>query len=89
MDYTSEQLKDIEKGDMYADERGLNIRLDSKTLAGYLKLRKFGEAIKRPINAFGGAFDNSAYMWITIPLTKIIKSHDFGNQPPARKHIKK
>ena len=86
MDYTSEQLKEIEKGDMYVDSRGLNIRLDTKTIRGYLIIRKIAEAAKRPVSAFGDAYADQAYVWITIPLTKVIKGHDFDNFPKKTKN---
>lgn len=86
MEYTSKDLEAIKQGDMFIDSRGLHIRMDTKTLEGFLRLREIAEAIRRPVDANGGAYCDTSFCWITIPLTKIIKYHSFGNQPPKRKN---
>jgi hypothetical protein len=72
----------------WVDERGLNIRLDTASVEGLCILNKICGAVARPTTAFGGAYADTAYLWITIPLTKIEKSISFNNDPPKRKKAK-
>ena len=83
MDYQA--LDDIKFGSAFIDERGLLIRLDTKTVRGYNILRKIAAATKRPVEANGDSYDDFAFCWITIPLTNATKPTSFSNKPPKRK----
>ena len=86
MKRSSEEMKGIALTRAHIDEQGLHLCFEASTITDYETLRRIGEQAQRPVDAFGGPTGSgAAYLWLCVPLTKVERTHSFGNEPRRKK----